>query len=366
MESGPLELSGIFDRAFALYVRAFAPWIGIAAAAVVPAAAVQYAVTLREQPQIDATLRLLEHPELLRHPHAPTLFDSPGSIGMTVASLLLGYLLLAFATGAVGAGVARLYRNERVGFRACYATVLPRWASITALLALVMLALAASYAAALVVVAIPVVTISLLAPGSLAVMIPFAATLTLLAILFAFALLMLVAGCGFCSIVVEKCSAFESLKLSCVRICNRVELGRALLCSIAIGAVAVFASASIDLFAFFGLSRWPALYTMVDTLARAAVVPFAAVAIAVYYFDLRVRQEGVDIETPPVEPQTIYAATRYLSGDERAAIATFLERRDAFSAPRRRAIASRLAAPVRPRVPEDLQRLDDESLLERL
>jgi hypothetical protein len=33
---------------------------------------------------------------------------------------------------------------------------------------------------------------------------------------------------------------------------------------------------------------------------------------------------------------------------------------------RRRAIAAQLAAPVRPRVPVELQRLDDEALLERL
>jgi uncharacterized RDD family membrane protein YckC len=64
--------------------------------------------------------------------------------------------------------------------------------------------------------------------------------------------------------------------------------------------------------------------------------------------------------------EPVYAPTAYLGGEERALIKRFLERRDALSAGRRRELASQLAARVRDRVPEELRRLDDESLLERL
>ena len=67
---------------------------------------------------------------------------------------------------------------------------------------------------------------------------------------------------------------------------------------------------------------------------------------------------------PDAEPA--YGATRYLSGEERALIHRFLDRRDALSPQRRRDLAAQLAARVRERVPPELQRLDDESLLERL
>jgi hypothetical protein len=43
-----------------------------------------------------------------------------------------------------------------------------------------------------------------------------------------------------------------------------------------------------------------------------------------------------------------------------------LERRDALSVERRSELAAQLAGRVRNRVPADLARLDDESLLERL
>lgn len=61
-----------------------------------------------------------------------------------------------------------------------------------------------------------------------------------------------------------------------------------------------------------------------------------------------------------------YASTAYLTGEERALVKRFLERRDALTLERRRELASQLAARVRPRVPGELARLDDESLLERL
>lgn len=67
-----------------------------------------------------------------------------------------------------------------------------------------------------------------------------------------------------------------------------------------------------------------------------------------------------------LQPEPVYGATRYLSGDERSIVKRFLQRRDALVPERRRELAAHLAARVRPRLPEDLQRLDDEPLLERL
>ncbi|HTX59124.1 MAG TPA: RDD family protein [Verrucomicrobiae bacterium] len=64
--------------------------------------------------------------------------------------------------------------------------------------------------------------------------------------------------------------------------------------------------------------------------------------------------------------EPVYGETRYLTGDERALVARFLERRGELSPQRRQALAAQLAGRVRERVPADLQRLDDESLLERL
>ncbi len=68
-----------------------------------------------------------------------------------------------------------------------------------------------------------------------------------------------------------------------------------------------------------------------------------------------------DIRETPV-----YAATAYATGEERAIIKRFLERRDQIEPQRRRSIAYQLAQRVRDRLPAELARLDDEALLERL
>jgi uncharacterized RDD family membrane protein YckC len=66
------------------------------------------------------------------------------------------------------------------------------------------------------------------------------------------------------------------------------------------------------------------------------------------------------------EPEPAYSPTAYLSGEERALVKRFLERRGALSLERRQELAEQLASRIRNRVPAELARLDAESLLERL
>ncbi len=79
--------------------------------------------------------------------------------------------------------------------------------------------------------------------------------------------------------------------------------------------------------------------------------------------DARLSQEAL---LRDLREQPSYAATAYVSGEERALIKRFLERRDTLVSERRKAIAHDLAERVRPRLSEDMRRLEDESLLERL
>jgi hypothetical protein len=125
-----------------------------------------------------------------------------------------------------------------------------------------------------------------------------------------------------------------------------------------------------------GRGGWGAAVAVVvsHALFRAAIAPFQAILLATYYFDVRIRHDGYDVELglsriaagELAGAESGYAPTAYLSGVERAVVKRFLERRGALDAGRRAALAARLAAPARDRVPQELRRLDDESLLERL
>ena len=140
MDLRPRGLSEIFERAAVLYRGAFVPFFTVALAAIVPVAILQYAVTVREQPQIDQMMRVLTQPNAMRAGRIP-LLDSPGALLAAIGSLLVGYLVLAFAAGAISAGVGRYYAGRRVTFAACYRAALARWPAIVAVFAIAQCAL---------------------------------------------------------------------------------------------------------------------------------------------------------------------------------------------------------------------------------
>ena len=78
------------------------------------------------------------------------------------------------------------------------------------------------------------------------------------------------------------------------------------------------------------------------------------------------RMESPAAMLKEIREEPVYAATAYVSGEERALVKRFLERRDTLAAERRSELAHQIAERVRPRLPADMQRLDDEALLERL
>lgn len=89
---------------------------------------------------------------------------------------------------------------------------------------------------------------------------------------------------------------------------------------------------------------------------------FAAATIVVR--DARLRAPAAFVGDILESPA--YAATNLLSGEERALVHQFIERRGDLPPDRRLDIARHLAQCIRPRVDTELARLDDESLLERL
>jgi hypothetical protein len=370
VELRPLDLGQIFERTVVLYRRYFLTLVAIAAVCVVPVSLVQYLVLLRVRPAIDATLDVLQHPERLQMQHTATLFNSPLTLAILVASALFGYYMLAFAVGAFAAGVSQVYSGATMRLVDAYGAVLRRWSAVVAIVGIAILALVAAYTCAVVLLAIPIFGAAALAKQWFSAVVGLAVTTMVFAISFTVLCIVVVGACALCAAVVEGTSATWAVRLTVGRTLNRGEFGRAMLCAFGAAAIGLVASTVVDTAAFTLLARWPQAYTTVDAAQRTLVVPFTALLLVVYYFDVRVRREGVDLDAEralaPASDEPVYAPTAYLSGEERAVLKRFLERRDALTPQRRREIAAQLASPVRPRVPPELQTLDDESLLERL
>lgn len=300
MELRPLGFGEIFDRAITLYIRNFVPFAAIVMVLVVPLAILQYFVDLSSQPQLDALVRVFTHPERIRTEHMPPTFNSPASVGIFTALLLLTYAAWPFALNAVAVGVARLYRNLPVEFRICYEIAFRRWRQIMGMIGISLLVFAGWD-----VVVSGVAVILSLAIGLFLTLTPVAfwisfavALIVILALLPSLAPLVVALTFSMYAAVIEERGVVESVVLGFSRVFNRSEFWRSLLFSIAICAVIVGGSA---VFGMIGLvaafAHLPLLQAIIESLARAVIAPFGVVLLAVYYFDVRIRREGFDLET---------------------------------------------------------------------
>lgn len=371
MELRPLDLAGIFVRAATIYARNARVCIAVVVTALVPSTILQYFVTLKEEPQLDATIAWLQSPQN-HQTGLPPMFGSPAILLLALTSFVAGYLIVALAVAAAGAGVAAQNHSEKPSYIACVMTAAHRWPAIAGVVMLILLLGLAVVIAVTGTILVPLAAIVALAPNAGPAVSAFGLLVMLVACGLLLALLFVVGAAAIYAATLEGAAPSEAIGLTVRRICNRAEIGRALMCACLVSGIVIAVTGSADVLSFALLPHQPAAYFGLDALARAFAVPFAAVAFAVYYFDLRVRQEGYDLQVrvdrvaAGMGGDGRFAPTRYLSGEERALVAAFIERRQTLYRPYRRDIAARIVAPVRMRVPQELAAMDDEALLERL
>jgi hypothetical protein len=302
MELRPLGFGEIFDRAVTLYVRNLIPFATIVVVFVLPISILQYLLDLGSQPEFYAIVQILRHPSPAEARHIPTIFESPGLVAIFIATLFFTYLLWPFALNAVAVGVAALYRNRPVVFRTCYEIVLRRWLQIVGLILVDLVVALVWYVATVLLVVAVVVVAVLLGKVSAAPMLWFwfgftGAILVLILSIPLLAPLYVALTFSMYSVVIEERGVLESLSLGFARIFNRTEFWRALLFAVAAGATVFGGSMMFGVLAIAAaFAHLPGLQAIIEGLARAVITPFAVVLLAVYYFDVRIRREGFDLE----------------------------------------------------------------------
>jgi hypothetical protein len=301
MELRPLGFGEIFDRAVTLYIRNFVPFVAIVAVLVVPTAIVQYLLDLASQPEFDAYFRILTAPGTFRTQPVPTIFTSPSGVIAFVVLLVLTYAVWPFALNAVAVGVARLYRSRPVEFRPCYAVVLERWLPILGIMGLSFLVFLGWYVSAILVAVIFALIIAafIAAVGTAGFFLGFIGGALAVLLLFpSLAPLLVALTFSMYGVVIEERPIMDSLALGFARVFNRAEFWRALLFAVAVGAVVVAGS---TIFSIVGViaafAHLALLQAAIESLSRAVITPFAVVLLAIYYFDVRIRREGLDLET---------------------------------------------------------------------
>jgi hypothetical protein len=300
MELRPLGFGEIFDRAITLYVRNFTPFAAIVAVLIVPSAVLQYLIDRAYQPEYDAFWQVLQHPNSKPTDTVPAAFASPAFWIALIALLIFTYAVWPFALNAVAVGVARLYRNMPVVFRACYEVALRRWSQTIGMILMDFVVFVAWYVAAVLLIVAVVFLVAAL--GAVAPQAGFAFGLVagligVVVLLPTVAPLFVALTFSMYAVVIEDRGVMESLTLGFRRVFNRGEFWRAVLFAVAAGATVVAGSTLFSVFGIiFALLHLPGVEAIVQALGNALLTPFGVVLMAVYYFDVRIRREAFDLE----------------------------------------------------------------------
>jgi hypothetical protein len=300
MELRPLGFGEIFDRAITLYIRNFLPFAGIVAVVVLPLAILQYFIDVSSMGQFDQAIKVLTHPGST--PTTPVLpaFMTDWRVGLLfVITIFVVYAIYPFALNAVAIGVARLYTGRPVMFAPCYRGSLHRWPQVIGMLCVEFALAIAWYIGFLILVFLAVLLVMLLARAALAlgILAGIVAALICLAAFLFLAPLFVAMTFGMNAVVIEERPVFAAIGLGFSRIFNRDEFWRSVLFALAAGAVLLGAGMVAGIFStIFLMMHWLPASAIVETLFRAAITPFSIVLLAVYYFDVRIRREGFDLE----------------------------------------------------------------------
>ncbi|MDQ2680367.1 MAG: hypothetical protein M3Y21_05010 [Candidatus Eremiobacteraeota bacterium] len=295
----PLGLGEMFDRAITVYVRNFVAFSAILLALLIPISVAEYASVANQHQgaSLAAVLQQIQHPEKSHgKTPPPTVPFSPWLLGVVVLSLFL----TPFANVAVAAAVAAVYFGKAIDWRACYRAAFARWPAILVLTLLQMATLGAFIFG----LGITVGIVSFL--GIFA----FAASPVLGAVVFVFAGLLFIAWMlalmlavlaiffAFDSLVIEQTDIGTAFSSGFTRIFARTELGKAALVGLSLLAIEfgilILITGVQALTLLFVKSE--ALSVLLASLVSLISTAFTAVLVAVYYFDVRVRREGLDMQ----------------------------------------------------------------------
>jgi len=301
----PLGLGEILDRAVTLCVKHFVIFALIWVVFALPLAILQYLGT-EDQTKIFAALS-----EILKQSNAGKSTD-PSSIaaalqgkpilnGWTAVYFLALLFFSPLASAALVAAAGAIYLGGRLDFGSAYRAALARYWHLLGYNLIWLLSAGVLYVAIVFVTAI--LAIGFIALGSalkgagVAIAVVFGVVLVLTIV--AFAMIVLVAyNVGFYVCILERRGFVDAFAAGIGRIFNRVGFLRALwlgLAYMAIG-IGVWILNVMGQGILFTLLHSRVVGTAFNALVSVGIAGFTTAFMTIFYFDLRVREEGLDLQ----------------------------------------------------------------------
>lgn len=301
MELRPLGFGELFDRAITIFVRNALPFLAIGAVARLPIAPISIA----------SGLIALQHTAAAapKHGVAPplsALLYSPWEALVVVSSVLLSIVLTTFASNAVAFGTGEAIHQRPVSFRSCFAPSLRRWKATLGAIGF-MIWTTIKYCGApfvpMIVAGVTYFGLAFLhvsgdafsAVGDIVLFIVLGSlVLIAVAALIAAGPFSIALSIGLYAVVIENQGARDAIRGGLRRIFRGRDYGRTWLFSLAFFVLAAALGAIVQYSA--ALVPLKLAVPVAEELLSILTVPFFSVLIAVFYYDLRVREEAYDIE----------------------------------------------------------------------
>ncbi len=315
----PLGLGELLDRAVTLCVKHFVPLSLIFLVYAVPLGIVQYFATRDVTSLLQAFTETLQaqasggkagDPAAIRH----ALAAVPPLNGWYPALIAMIFFIGPIPTAALIEATSAMYLNRATSFGSAYRVAFACWPALIGINILYVVAGAILYvavvlAAVAIAIGLAVITAALHAFGiAIDVVIGLAVTVAGAAFFIVAALALQI---SYFTCVVERGGVVTSFGRGVRRVFAGVGLKRSLLVGIAFLAIALSISivSAIGEAALFAAVRNAALGTAYSTVVRVATAAFTTAFLAIFYFDLRVREEGLDLQLAALAAQSPVAAS---------------------------------------------------------
>ena len=292
----PLNLGEILDRAVTLFVRNFPAFATIGLVYIVPLTVMQFFISQSSAGSYQQLIDQIQHPG-----RVPPASLSSFPWGWLIASFAYTSVCTPFVVGAYAVAVRAIYRGSRPEWRAAYGPGLARapLVLVTELLSAIVLGIFGGFFGFALGIAFTVIILLVRASAAAAIVLSIVTAIALAAVLLLFGVLYLALWFAIFAVVVEGADVGSALSTGFRRIFARPELGRAsLLClcffAVYLGNFLVSGGVSVLL---DGVVRMRVLDTIAQGVLQLCFLGFFATLLAVYYFDVRVRREGLDIQT---------------------------------------------------------------------
>jgi hypothetical protein len=308
----PLSVGELFDRAFSLYVRNVVTFAALLFVVMVPLAFVNYFMT---RDVLDAYMGLID----AAVKHSPTPPDlskldtaTATMLPWTGAYYFLLFFALPLANAAVVSGVSRAYLGLPVRFRACYADAFHRWGYVLILTLLWVIVAGVIGAAAFVLILFAGVIIGLLTTlKTFGIIVGAAIGLAIgLGLIGLIVVLYMAFAASFIACVLEKVDPIRAFTLGFSRVFGGGLFWRSV--RVAFAILLVWFAFAVIIYVLGGLAFWftkaPFSFIAIAQLANVFFIAFAFVLVALYYYDIRIRREGFDLQllaeqlAAPTEP----------------------------------------------------------------